>query len=247
MLELIVFLFGLIIGSFLNVCIYRLPAERSIIHPPSHCSSCNTNLKPWDLVPVLSYIFLRGQCRYCQSSVSIRYPLVELLTGLIFLWCYTVLGFSSQLIGALILSSFLIVITFIDYDHQLILDKVLFWLAVVGVFINRFIGNVGILDMLYASLLGGGLLLLIAIVSRGGMGMGDVKFAAALGLWFGVQFTILTLFLSFVLGGVGSVLLLLFKLKNRKDMIPFGPYIAIGAFISMLYGDAIIRWYLQFF
>jgi len=149
-----------------------------------------------------------------------------------------------MLLKALILTSFFIVITFIDYDHQLILDKVLLWLAGFGVVINLYLGSVEPLDMLIAGLMGGGLLLLIAVVSKGGMGGGDIKFAAALGLCFGWQSLLLTLLLSFALGGIGGALLLALKLKSRKDFIPFGPFIALGALITLLYGNTIITWYI---
>ena len=238
-----IFILGLLIGSFLNVCIYRIPAGQSIIHPPSHCGACNTRLRPWDLIPLLSYAFLQGRCRYCQARVAIRYPLVELLTGLVFVWSYTVIGLAPQLAGALVLSSFLIIIIFIDYDHQLILDKVLVWLAGAGVAINLYTGQTGLLDMLLGAVLGGGVLLVIAVVSKGGMGGGDIKFLAALGLWLGVTLTVRTLFLSFLFAGVGGGLLLLLKIKGRKDRIPFGPYIAAAAWLAVLYGEDIIRWY----
>ena len=241
----IVFIFGLLFGSFLNVCIYRIPAGQSIVHPPSRCGSCQTRLKPWDLVPVFSYLWLRGRCRYCQAAVSPRYPLVELLTGAIFLWCYAVFDLSHLLPAALLLSLFLIVISFIDYDHQLILDKVLVWLAGAGLLFNLYTNQVGFFDMLGGGLLGGGLLLVIALASRGGMGGGDVKFAATLGLWLGVKLTILSLFLSFFLGGVGGALLLLLGIKKRKDMIPFGPFLAAGAFLTVLYSQDIIFWYFR--
>ncbi|HWR43651.1 prepilin peptidase [Sporomusa sp.] len=234
---------GLIVGSFLNVCIYRLPQNKSIIRPPSHCIQCNMRLHLCDLVPVISYLFLRGKCRYCGTSVPPRYVVVEIITGVLFLWCFQVVGLGPELIKVLTFTSFLIVITFIDYDHQLILDKVLIWFFVAGVGINLYIGYPTISDMLTASLTGGGLLLIIAVITRGGMGGGDIKFVAALGLWLGLKLTLLTLFLSFIIGGIGGALLLLLKLKSRKDFIPFGPFIALGAFVSMMYGYDLIRWY----
>lgn len=244
MIQLFIFLLGLLIGSFLNVCIYRLPQKKSIITPASRCTICGTRLKSWDLIPVLSYLLSRGHCRYCKAPFSPRYALVELLTGLLFVWCYEVFGPTPELIKAIILTSFFIVITFIDYDHQLILDKVLICLSLAGVSINLWLGSVAPLDMLIAGLLGGGLLLLIALVSGGGMGGGDIKFAAALGLCFGWQHLFLTLFLSFIFGGIGGVLLLVLKIKNRKDFIPFGPFIALGALFTLLYGNTMITWYL---
>jgi len=242
--SILLFIFGLSIGSFLNVCIYRLPQNQSIVTPPSHCMTCSTRLKPWDLIPVISYLLSRGHCPYCHAAFSPRYALVELLTASLFVWCFHVFGPSPELVKALILTSFFIVITFIDYDHQLILDNVLLCLAGAGVVINLWLGSVTPLDMLIASLLGGGLLLIIALISGGGMGGGDIKFAAALGLCLGWQYLLLTLLLAFLLGGIGGALLLISKLKSRKDFIPFGPFIAIGALFSLLYGNNIIIWYL---
>ncbi|WP_378956342.1 prepilin peptidase [Pelosinus sp. sgz500959] len=245
MLILLTIIFGLLIGSFLNVCIYRLPKNESIVTPPSHCTVCNTHLKPWDLIPVISYLLSRGRCRYCSTSFSPRYAFVELLTASLFVWCFYVFELSPELIKALILTSFFIVITFIDYDHQLILDKVLACLSIVGVVINLWTHSVEPFNMLIGSLLGGGLLLIIALVSGGGMGGGDIKFAAALGLCFGWEYLILTLFLSFIFGGIGGVLLLVFKMKSRKDFIPFGPFIALAALFTLLYGNNMITWYME--
>lgn len=258
LLILIIFLLGLAVGSFLNVCIYRLPAGESVVSPPSHCRACGVRLGPADLIPVLSYILRRGRCRSCGAPFSARYALVELATGALFVWCFFVSGLGPSLIKALILTSFLVVITLIDFDHQLIYDKVLIWLAGAGVAINLSFAYtplwgssitlpVGLLDMLLGGLVGGGLLLAIAIVTRGGMGGGDVKFAAALGLWFGWQQTLLTLFLSFLAGGLGGGALLLLRLRKRKDLIPFGPFIAAGAFAALLYGPDIIAWYMRHF
>jgi leader peptidase (prepilin peptidase)/N-methyltransferase len=241
--------FGLIIGSFLNVCIYRLPQNQSIITPPSHCPQCQQRLQLWDLIPSLSWLWLRGKCRYCRAPISGRYAFVELLTGILFLVCFIIVGWSLELIKALILTSFLIVITFIDIDHQLILDKILIWMAGIGVAINVFIGPPvpGILNMLLAAAVGGGVLLLIAVLTRGGMGGGDVKFMAVLGLWLGWPYVLSTMLLSFVIGGIMGVLLLLFKLKGRKDFIPFGPFIAVAAYITFLYGTDILFWYMRSF
>lgn len=245
MIFFFIFLLGLLIGSFLNVCIYRLPQNKSIVTPPSHCTACNTRLKPWDLIPVISYLLSRGHCRYCNAAFSSRYAFVELLTASLFVWCLQVFGPSPELVKALLFTSFFIVITFIDYDHQLILDKVLICLSIAGVVINLWIGSVNILDMLIASLVGGGLLLIIALLTGGGMGGGDIKFAAALGLCFGWKYLLLTLFLSFIFGGIGGVLLLALKIKSRKDFIPFGPFIALAALFTLLYGNNMITWYME--
>ncbi|MCC5464548.1 prepilin peptidase [Pelosinus baikalensis] len=242
---IIVIFLGLLIGSFLNVCIYRLPQNQSIIFPPSHCSTCGTHLKTWDLIPVISYLLLRGSCRYCKVTFSSRYLLVEIVTAILFVLCFQIHGLSFLFIKAIVFTAFLLIITFIDYDHQLILDKVLLWFSGTGIVINFWTNSLDFWDMLLASLLGSGLLLLIALVSRGGMGDGDIKFAAALGMWLSWKCLLLALLLSFVCGGIGGLLLVLFKLKSRKDFIPFGPFIALSAFAIMLYGSEIIIWYIE--
>ncbi|MBP2641594.1 MAG: Prepilin peptidase [Firmicutes bacterium] len=235
---------GLLIGSFLNVCIYRLPRSQSVFMPPSHCPACLTRIKPQDLIPVLSYVRLHGRCRHCHAFISPRYAFVELLTSGLFVWSFLLFGLSAMLVKALILSSFLIVIIFIDMDYQLILDKVLLFLAGTGFLLNFWTGHVGLWEMLITGLSAGGLFLLIAVLTRGGMGGGDIKFAAAIGIWLGAKLTVAALFIAFILGGLGGIMVLALKLKSRKDYIPFGPFIALGAWISFLYGTKIIAWYL---
>ena len=241
-----IFVLGLLIGSFLNVCIWRLPREESIVWPGSHCPACSTVLGVRDLVPVLSWLFLRGRCRYCGEKISARYPAVELLTGALFLACFLHFGLTLALAGALAFSSLLVAITFIDMDHQIILDGMLVVLGALGLALQLWTGAVGIVSMLAGALAGGGLLLLLAVISRGGMGGGDVKFAFALGFWLGWQGVLLALFIGFVLGGLGSALLILLRLRGRKDFIPFGPFIAAGAWIALLYGRKILDWYFGF-
>lgn len=246
MIAPFIFIVGLLIGSFLNVCIWRLPREESIIRPGSHCPGCSTALGARDLVPVLSWIFLRGKCRFCGAKISPRYPAVELLTGGLFFATYLHYGLSADLVAGLVFAAFMVAITFIDLDHQIILDGMLALLAACGLILQWWTGAVGFVSMLIGALAGGGLLLLLAVISGGGMGGGDVKFAAALGFWLGWQGTLLGLFLGFVLGGFISGLLLVTRLRGRKDFIPFGPFIAIGAWIVLLYGKEILNWYFGF-
>lgn len=249
-----VFILGLLIGSFLNVCIYRLPLKESVVFPPSHCMHCGRRLAALDLVPVLSFLFLGGRCRYCKMHISPRYALVELLTGGLFLGAAYELGFSYALVQAFILICFMVVISWIDIDHQLILDKVLVWLAGTGILLqagsllygNIFLGPSDWVDSLLGFLVGGGILFLLAVASGGGMGGGDIKFAAVLGLWFGWKMILLVLFLSFILGGFFGLLLLLLKRKGRKDFVPFGPFIALAAFAVYFYGTDLIAWYSQY-
>jgi leader peptidase (prepilin peptidase)/N-methyltransferase len=243
-LDFIIFgVFGLITGSFLNVCIYRIPLNQSIIYPPSRCPGCQARLSPLELIPVFSYFLSGRRCRHCGKPIAFRHMIVEALTAFLFTWCFSVFGWTGETIAACVFASFMIVITFIDYDHQLILDRVLIWFALAGVLIRYYLGSPSIVDMGVAALTGGGLLLVIAMLSRGGMGGGDVKFSAVLGIWLGWPNILLALFLSFVSGGLAGAILLLFNLRGRKDMIPFGPFICLGASITLLYGRDILLWY----
>ncbi|KAF0197444.1 MAG: leader peptidase (prepilin peptidase) / N-methyltransferase [Bacillota bacterium] len=237
------FIFGLIFGSFLNVLTYRLPLNESLVRPPSHCPSCSHRLSIVDLLPVGSYALLRGRCRYCGCKISWRYPAVELLTGLVFL----LLGLKHQLQGALIpylvLSSLLIVISFIDLDHFYIPDKLLLTGVVFWAGLRVFLPFITLRNAFLGATLGYAIMLLIYLGSRGGMGFGDVKLAALIGLYLGPAPVILTLLLSFVVGAVAGISLIALKIRGRKDMLPFGPFLALGAYISMVWGPVIIKWY----
>ena len=178
-------------------------------------------------------------------AIPLRKPAVELLTGLLFMLCLTAMGFSEHLFNSLIFTCFLIVIAFIDYDHSLIFDKVLIPMAVIGATFNLLIGDIKTLNMLFSALVGGGVFLLLALISRGGFGGGDIKFMACISLWLGFKYTVLALFLTFILGGLGSAFLMALRMKGRKDYIPYGPYMALAAFIAILYGEIILEWYLR--
>jgi len=245
---------GLVMGSFLNVCIYRIPNHKSIVTPPSSCGHCHTNLRPIDLIPVISYLFLKGKCRYCHTKIAVRYPVVELLNGLLYIMALRVYGFSIEAAFACIFISFLIVVAFIDYDHMIIPDQVVAFGIVVGGILSiyhfmygytiymgssRYNGIIGMFS-------GTAIVLVIALVSMliygedGGLGMGDVKFFIPIGLFLGWPLTLLALWLSFIYGGiVGVILLFVFK-KDRKMAMPFGPFIVLGALTSLFWGKAII-------
>ena len=242
---LLLFVLGAVIGSFLNVVIYRIPLGKSIVAPPSHCPKCDTRLKPWDLVPLLSWLSLRGRCRYCAASVSYRYALVELLTGLLFVFTYIQVGIDSILIVYLLLTSILIADTFIDFDHFILPDGLHAFGTVAFMLLNLMFSFIPWQDAGLGVIVGMTPLLLLVLLTRGnGMGLGDVKLMAMLGLFLGWKLTLLTLLLSFILGGVFGVLLLATKVKTRKDPIPFGPWIAMAAFIAMHWGEEIIKLYL---
>lgn len=245
-----IFIVGTLIGSFLNVVVYRLPREESLSFPPSHCPSCSTRLKFYDLVPILSYLVLRGKCRTCGEKISLRYPVVEVVTGLLFLWTAYVFGLSLESVQYILVLAMLIPVFLIDYDHQIIPDRLnlgIFAVAAAVLLLQVVSGDKSMgdfLNPLYGMLIGGGFFLFVAVVTGGAMGGGDVKLMAALGFLFGVSHTLLLMFLSFILGGVLSVLLLLLKLKKRKDYIPFGPFICLAAVIVIFWGNQILSWYL---
>lgn len=244
------FLFGLLIGSFLNVCIYRIPRHESIVFPGSHCTSCGAAIKPYDLIPVVSYLILRGRCRSCKSPISPRYPVVELATAILITGQAWKRGLSIEFFMFAAWTAVLIVIAMVDFDHQLIPDGFNLTVAALGVVYLgiRFhqAGFPALLDGVVSSLLGAGLFLLISVISKGGMGGGDMKLVAALGLWFGWKELLLLLFIAFVVGAIVSVLLLLLRRKGRKDGIPFGPFLASAAYLVSLFGTELLQWYFQF-
>lgn len=244
--TLFIFLLGLLIGSFLNVCIYRIPREESIAFPPSHCTSCGYQLKWYDLFPVLSWAFLRGRCRQCRESISWRYPLIELVTGVLFVLTYMKYGISLEALKFIILICLLIVIGMVDFDTTDVYLKTTLTGIIFGIiflFFGKYLGG-SIVDYIYGALLGGGLISLIIITTRG-MGWGDAEICFMCGLFLGLRLTILMLFLSFIIGGTAGVLLILLKKKSRRDYIPFGPYISLAAIITILYGGEILGWYLS--
>ena len=252
-------LLGLFTGSFLNVCIDRLPAGESIIRPPSHCSACQRKLAVLDLIPVFSYLWLRGRCRYCQATIPRRIPIVEGITAVIFTLLYWQFGLGVELVISLVYASLLVVIFVIDLEHQLVLDKVsypamilvfglsLFWPGSDGITLF----GPGVLDRLLTSLSGGvfGLLLMALpfIIYRRGMGMGDIKLGALVGLMVGFPLVFVAVLLSWISGGVIGAVLLLLKIKQRTDPVPFAPFLATAAMITLLWGQEIWQWYLPGF
>ncbi len=240
-MSILLFIFGAVIGSFLNVCIYRLPQGKSIVSPPSACGSCGHRLSAIDLVPIFSWVLLRGKCRHCGERVSARYAVVELLTGALFVFAYLQIGLTWTLAKALFLISMLVVMIFIDLDHKIILDGQNALLALAGFLFIWLPGGPTWQSAGFGLLVGGGLLFIIAIF--GPMGGGDIKFMAAAGLWLGLGKTILALYVGFIAGGLISLLLLVTKVRSRKDMIPFGPFLALGVFIAYFYYEQLLTWY----
>jgi leader peptidase (prepilin peptidase)/N-methyltransferase len=255
----LIFLFailGLIVGSFLNVCIDRLPQNKSIVFPPSHCEACQHKLAAKDLIPLFSYLRLRGRCRYCQAAIPRRVFWVELATALIFAllcWHY---GLSAEL-GVMIFYACLFTIIFVtDLEQGLILNKVVYPGMVVALLLALLpqswltqeiwltqIIKPGIASAALGGAIGFALFLLIAIVSRGGMGWGDVKLAALIGLATGFPLVFLAIIMGAILGGIVAVALVIAKKRNRRQTIPFGPFLAVAAMVTLLWGSNILSWY----
>lgn len=243
--EVMTFIFGSIVGSFLNVCIFRIPRGESIIAPPSHCPLCNSKIRWYDNIPILSYAILRGRCRSCRGKISPVYPTVEILTATSFLILFRQYGISPDFFIIAALTSALIVISFIDLRYKIIPDIIVYPGMIVGAtwVLGRHWSD--LVYYLMGWLVGGGILYLAAVVSRGGMGGGDVKLGAMLGLFMGWERVLVALFLSFLLGSVVGLLLIALGKKKRKDPIPFGPFLSIGSFISLIWGIKIWDWYIR--
>jgi len=250
---IIAFIFGSIVGSFLNVCIYRMPRDLSIIWPSSRCPSCNTPIKAYDNIPILSYFLLGRRCRTCQVRISFRYPLVEFLNASLYaivLWRF---GPEWHTLIYFILCSALIVITFIDLDFQIIPDVITLPGIVAGFIAGSLLmpdpfmrySRLGFLSSLIGFLAGGGLYYAIAILSKGGMGGGDIKMMAMVGAVMGWKSVILTTFLGSFTGAIVGVFLMIFKGKGRKTKIPFGPFLALGVLITLFFGQEIFQWYIR--
>lgn len=238
--------FGLLIGSFLNVAAIRVLKKQSVVYPPSHCVHCRHPLRPADLIPVMSYVILRGRCRYCHERISPVYPLGEASAALLFAligWHYG--PFHLEWIAGLLLVSVLLVITQTDLKAMLIPDKVVFTGAALAVIVRLFVHPLPLWSYGLAAAAGFGLLYVIAIVSRGGMGGGDIKLYLFIGLICGMQATILSLFIASFLGTCWGVLVKLNGRLQTKQPIPFGPFIAVGAVVSFLYGETMVDLYMN--
>jgi len=243
---------GLAVGSFLNVCIDRLPQDESLLHPPSHCQACQHRLSSKDLIPLFSYLWLRGRCRYCHTSIPKRLPWVELATALIFAFLYRYCGLTAKLGIMAFYTCLLLIIFVVDWEQGLILNKVIYPGMVVALLFALFLSQpwfgqwptTQIANAAMGGAIGFVLLLLIAIISRGGMGWGDVKLAALIGLVTGFPLVFAALIIGAIMGGVVAVFLLIAKRKGRKEAIPFGPFLSLATWITLLWGSSILSWYL---
>lgn len=240
-------IFGLVIGSFLNVVIARVPAHKSLWKPGSACPGCDAAIAWHDNIPLLSFAALRGRCRRCGIRIPWRYPIVEATTAALFALAYWTFGPTPHFATAVVLIGLLVAITGIDLQHQIIPDVISLPGIGVGFVANLATGRVPWVDAAIGILVGGGTFLVIILASGGGMGGGDMKLGAMLGAFLGWKLVLLAIFVAVVLGGVLAVALIASGLRGRKDPIPFGPFLAAGGTASLFWGERVVRWYLDGF
>jgi leader peptidase (prepilin peptidase) / N-methyltransferase len=264
-----VFLFGLIIGSFLNVCIVRIPGGKSIVLPASACVKCGAPIRPYDNIPVFSYLLLRGKCRKCGNPISAMYPVVELLTGLLFLGCYEAFGLSVEALKWAVFSAIMVVLVFTDLRERILPDVVNFTGFGLGLLLSFFTTPVdgtamalakrifefpppapvlSFVDALLGAAAGSGLLWLVSEVyfrlrGREGMGMGDVKMMLMAGAFLGLKRTLLTIFTGSVLGSVLGIIVIVARRKDSDYELPFGTFLGMAALLVVFFGTPIVYWY----
>lgn len=247
------FLYGICVGSFLNVLIYRIPRQMKIAMDRSACPQCERQLRWYHNLPLVSFMVLRGKCAYCKHPISWRYPAVELINGLFYVYLYWTMGFSVELFVFAFLASSLLTIFLIDMDHQIIPDVITIPGIVLGLAVSFVPGGLGIVSSLIGMVVGGGSLLLVALLGdwlfkKESMGGGDIKLAAMLGAFLGWQKVILVFIGGAAIGLVASIVLMLFMPRLREErVVPFGPFLATAAVVAMLYGDRIISFYVENF
>jgi leader peptidase (prepilin peptidase)/N-methyltransferase len=264
-----VFLFGLVIGSFLNVCILRIPAEKSIVLPASSCTKCGKAIAPYDNIPVFSWLILGGKCRNCKTKISAMYPAVELLTGLLFVACYFAFGLTLDALKWAIFSALLVDLTITDLRERILPDVVNFFGLGVGLLFSFFtkpidgtamwIANrwfdfpppqpvLSFVDAILGAVAGSGLLWVVAegyfrLCGREGMGLGDVKMMAAVGAFLGLKRTLLTVLVGSLLGSAIGIILIAVSKKDRNYELPFGTFLGAGALLVLFFGNPALQWY----
>ena len=242
---IIIIILGLVIGSFLNVVIYRIPLNKSISKPSSFCPACTHKIRFYDNIPLFSYLFLKGRCRDCKTKISPRYPIVEGLTAFLFAFSYYFKGFSFDLMLSVILISSLIIVSFTDIEHGIIPNVVVLPITVIGLIVNIILFPQKwwiILAFAFGAFL---FMLIISLIYPKGMGMGDVKLSLMAGSFL-VEKIIPGLFIGFLAGSVYGLIMIIIKKKKFRQTIPFGPFISIGCIIALFFGNKIINWYLGF-
>lgn len=247
---ILIVIIGIVIGSFLNVCIYRIPNGQSIVYPSSRCPSCSAPLKWQNLIPIFSFLLQGGRCKYCEKEISPQYPITESLNGLLYIALYNKFGLSLDFIFYGIIFSVLIVIGFIDFKYMIIPPSLNILSLILGT-AHKVLKNViygmplEIINSLIALIIPSGIFLLTILVSKGGMGGGDMKLIGVLGFILGLKKIALAMFLSFIFGAIISLILLSLKIKSKKDPIPFAPFISLAFMITVLWGDQLILWYIN--
>ncbi len=259
-LYLFVFILGLCFGSFLNVIIYRIPLKKSIVKPPSSCPACGNKLGIIELLPVVGYFIIKRRCRNCQTKISIQYPLVEISTGISFLLVYSYFSLTTETLFFFSLLYLLLGISLVDFKYRIIPNQLVitgiiiafifhlpsfasFWLAVP----DSFLLSITLLDSLYGFILGSIVFILIILISKGGMGGGDLKLMAMIGLFVGLRGTATAMLLGFVAGAVVGVYFMIRGKLTRKDALPFAPFLALGTVIEVFFGDQLWNWYINLF
>jgi leader peptidase (prepilin peptidase)/N-methyltransferase len=251
MAPLVAFLFGSLIGSFLNVCIHRLPREESVVAPSSRCPACLTPIRPWDNIPLLSFLLLRGRCRDCGRPIAFRYPLIEGLTAILFAATVARYGVTPHAATLLVFLSALVVIAFIDLDHQIIPNAITLPGIPLGLLAGLVVGEPPLLDRVIGVLGGAGFLYLVllyggAIYGQDAMGEGDLNLIALVGAFLGWRAVVLTVLIACLVGSAVGLGLIAFRRLGRRQHIPFGPFLAFGAGIALFQGERLIAWYLSF-
>jgi leader peptidase (prepilin peptidase) / N-methyltransferase len=266
------FLLGLAVGSFLNVCILRIPREESVVMPPSHCPACGARIKPYDNIPVVSWLVLRGRCRHCKAPISPQYPAVELLTGLLYLGCYLAFGLSVETLKWTVFAALMVVLTVTDLRERILPDVVNFTGLGLGLLLSLFTAPVdgtaawlsgrvlglssplpvlSLLDALIGAAAASGLLWIVAegyfrLRGREGMGLGDVKMMAMAGAFLGLQRALLTVLLGSLLGSLIGAAVIALRHKGRDFELPFGTFLGAGAILVVFFGSATLDWYRSF-
>ena len=249
------FLYGMILGSFTNVCIYRIPENISLWAPPSTCPGCSNLIKWYDNIPVLSYIILGGKCRKCKTEISMQYPMVEMFTGFLVALIYLKMGLSYDMIFLPAIVVVLITIAAIDYKTMIIPNGTVIALIIIGglytisrlLFPSEFLMQITWLEALIGFFAASLPLFLVAILSKGGMGGGDIKLMAAAGVFLGWKYILVAMTVGSLIGAIVSLTLIVLKIKKRKDMIPFGPFLCLGILIAAAIGPELVQWYTNIF
>lgn len=245
-------LLGLCLGSFANVCVYRIPLNKSIVHPPSSCPHCGAGIRFFDNIPLISYLLLKGRCRKCRTPISMRYPLVEILMAFLSLALFIKFGFHWRYLLWMVFSGTLVILSFIDLDHKILPDVLTVPGIAVGWLVSFLPGGVSWTDSLIGLMAGGGSLYLVAagyerITGREGLGGGDIKLLAMIGAWMGWASLPLIVLMSSLSGAVIGSVFILCGGKGARTQIPFGPFLSLGALSYLFLGRQISLWYFNLF